>query len=129
MVLALRAGDDFRILVTAGKPRVELVSLRIVQRGPAFVLTAGSSRASERFGSESALWAGVASLASAWASEPGWLAVVGPFDLSMVLVVLGMAGRVLDSQRYETEVELWSGLADHAAGLHADLALARISLE
>lgn len=47
----------------------------------------------------------------------------GQFDLVVTLVVAGKIEHQLDALRFNSEAELWAGLAEFAAGKLADLAL------
>jgi hypothetical protein len=135
VTLVVKRGDEYRLRIsTAGKGGAEHLRLRVTQPRVGYDLGLLSAvpgikgRVIGEFRTEPELWAAIASLASTWPATPP-LPPAGQYELATLLAILGIPGKVLDSHLYSTEAELWAGLADHAAGRQADLALAMLALE
>ena len=132
MALALKAGDELRLRISAPKP---VLAFRIIPSDSGYDLALSSkipgapSRALGHHATEAAVWSAVAKLAECWPMEAAPLPDATAYELSLVLVIAGDVAKTLESQRFDSALEVWKGLADYAGGRQADIALASAGRE
>ena len=121
-----------RLRISTPKP---VLAFRILPSDGGYDLALSSkipgaqSRALGHHATEAAIWSAIAKLAECWPMEAAPLTDAPAYELSLVLVIAGDVAKTLESQRFDSSLEVWKGLADYAGGRQADIALASAARE